>query len=258
MKWKSNENNATNLLLSSTLPYLYNTPLTPVINFKIHKQDSSFLNNSINSEIYYKINNKTEIGLQYDYNNSQNTSNTTDINLKDYKTSYIGIGFNYLTKNFSSHASFLYGSRKSITETEPQFKIYSKNSYLQKITTKSSFLLKNETGLLFSNTLLTNESFRIGGIESIRGFDEESVFTHKYTLFNLQYNYDLFKNSQIFPLVDLALTSNNSKALNSYGIGFSTKKKSNKIDILGIITPTEKNTITLNKIKFIFNISTFF
>ena len=47
--------------------------------------------------------------------------------------------------------------------------------YIFNLNYKNSIYLKNSTQLLNSENYLTNELFRFGGINSIRGFNENSI-----------------------------------------------------------------------------------
>jgi outer membrane protein assembly factor BamA len=84
---------------------------------------------------------------------------------------------------------------------------------------------------LESPSLFENELPRIGGINSLRGFNEESIFAASYAILNLEYRYLMDENAFIFVFVNGAWYEN--KAVNRnisdtpYGLGagisFETK-----------------------------------
>lgn len=47
----------------------------------------------------------------------------------------------------------------------------------------------------FSRNVLENEKYRLGGVNSLRGFDDQSVFTPYYIMANVEYRFLLSKNS---------------------------------------------------------------
>ena len=65
---------------------------------------------------------------------------------------------------------------------------------------KSRFLSEK----LDSQNLVTNELLRFGGIESIRGFDQNSIFTNNYKLLNTSVNFYLNDTIYIYTLFDVA------------------------------------------------------
>ena len=47
----------------------------------------------------------------------------------------------------------------------------------------------------YSPYIFNNEKFRLGGVNSLRGFDDQSIFTPYYLMANLEYRFLLSKNS---------------------------------------------------------------
>lgn len=56
--------------------------------------------------------------------------------------------------------------------------------------------------IIQSETMFRNEVHRIGGMQTIRGFDEESIFASAYSIFTLEYRFLLEQNSNIFAFFD--------------------------------------------------------
>jgi hemolysin activation/secretion protein len=59
----------------------------------------------------------------------------------------------------------------------------------------NTILLANKTGYLRGDKLFENELFRIGGLKSLRGFDEESIIASMYSIFTLEIRYLFEKNA---------------------------------------------------------------
>ena len=61
-------------------------------------------------------------------------------------------------------------------------------------------LVANKTGYLESPGVFENELYRIGGLKTLRGFDEDSIFASFYTIGPLETRYLLERNSSV-PIV---------------------------------------------------------
>src|SRR3569832_1571379 len=80
-------------------------------------------------------------------------------------------------------------------------------------------------------TNFRNELFRIGGLKSLRGFDEESIYASSFSILKFEYRYLLEQNSYMYVFGDGAWYENNS--ISDYlrdtpygfgaGISFQTK-----------------------------------
>jgi hemolysin activation/secretion protein len=58
--------------------------------------------------------------------------------------------------------------------------------------------LSSQFGSVFGNTIYKNELFRIGGLRTLRGFDEESIYASTYVIPTIEYRFLFEKNSNIF------------------------------------------------------------
>ena len=58
-----------------------------------------------------------------------------------------------------------------------------------------TFLARTQNGYLNNPNLFENELFRIGGLKTLRGFDEESIYASLYSIINLEFRYLFDVNS---------------------------------------------------------------
>lgn len=58
---------------------------------------------------------------------------------------------------------------------------------------------------MYGRQLFLNELYQIGGIKTLRGFDEESIFASSYAIGTMEYRYLLDTRSNIFGFIDVAL-----------------------------------------------------
>lgn len=257
--WNSIGNNRQEFKILNELPFIFNTPFTSELSFSIYKQDSSFSNSKFESKIKYDISNKFKVGIHY---NSETSNNLTSTNkITSFKNSFIGLNFNYrIPKNdvfnndrINIEVNPSIGKRTTSENTINQIKIQTLASCIFDINSKSSLYLKNETGLLNSDLYLINELYRIGGPNSIRGFDQKSIFTNIYTFFNLEYRFKTSETSYLYTLTDFGKIKEENKKLISFGIGYKFIKEKSQININVSNGNIEKDADILNNIKITIN-----
>ncbi len=221
-------------------PYIFNSKISPEAVFSIYKQDSSFVNTKLETSFNYSLNNKNRIALNYSSESSNNLIEA-DNNIISYSNYFIGLSYEYKIPSnnlFLNNKLFInikpsFGNRKSNDTNTQQFKVIASASYIYEINTKNNIYIKNETGYLDTGLVLNNELFRIGGANSIRGFNEQSIFTEKFTFFNTEYRYLTSKTSYLYSLFDFGQFKSNKKnnSLLSLGFGYLFSTSNYKINI---------------------------
>ena len=205
--------------VSTIIPYIFNTSITPEISFSIYKQDSSFLNTKFSSKFYYNLSQKSKLAITYSSESSNNLKTSTNNNIKTFNNFFAGIEFQYRKPNgdfFLNDKFYLkvnpsLGIRNSDNTKSNQFKIESSISYIWDLNNRNSIFIQNRIGYLNSNEILNNELYRIGGANSIRGFNEQSIFTNNYTYFNFEYRFLTSKKSYFYSITDLGKINFNQK-----------------------------------------------
>jgi hemolysin activation/secretion protein len=109
-----------------------------------------------------------------------------------------------------------------------------------------------------------NELLRIGGLKTLRGFDEESIFTTSYSIFTLEYRFLLEQNSYIYLFGDGAWYENNNvkEYVNDtpigFGAGISFETKAGIFSINYALGKQFDNPIQLRSGKIHFGIVNYF
>lgn len=75
-----------------------------------------------------------------------------------------------------------------------------------------------QAGWILGNKLFTNELFQLGGIKTLRGFDEESFYASEYAIATLEYRYLVGPSSYLFSFLDAAYIGRKSMQGNERGI----------------------------------------
>ena len=88
----------------------------------------------------------------------------------------------------------------------------------------STALLRYQGGLVWSQgPVYDNETFRIGGTQRLRGFDEESIFATWYNIITLEWRFLFGRNSYAYAFGDVAYVERRTAGANEadwpYGVG---------------------------------------
>ena len=255
--------------IHSTIPYIFNSNLTTSLSFNIYKQDSTFLNTKFKTNIAYNINSKSKVSLTFSNETSKNLRrNTNQSNVEKFENYFVGVEYSHITpksdnfnnKKFSIIINPSFGKRNSNGNTINQIKVELSTSYNWDLNNRSNIFIKNKTGYLKSDNLLENELFRIGGFKSIRGFNEQSIFTKNYSLFNIEYRYTTSTTSYFYTITDLARATTNTKTTNLIGLGagYLFKIKNSQINLSTAIGKTTTSNFNLKNSKLAINWKTFF
>jgi outer membrane protein assembly factor BamA len=119
----------------------------------------------------------------------------------------------------------------TIRPNSSQFRTSGKFDMYSKLGRQSTFKTGIKAGLIKTERLLTNELFQIGGINTLRGFDEESLFASQYLIASIEYRYLIGPLSYLFTFLDGATIQrrslDNQFSGNFFGMGmglsFETK-----------------------------------
>ena len=265
VKWKSNGQDQKLFNLKVETPYIFNSRITPKASFDIYKQDSTFLNTKASLDLKYAINPKTIIAVKYQSENSNNISSSNQFSsIEEFKNNFYGISFeknvfdkkiNFQNK-FFLHLDAIWGNRilNSLSSKTSQSKYEFVTYYNWFLNNRNSIFIQNQSALLFSDDLFTNELFRIGGTNSIRGFNEHSIFTSSHSILNLEYRYHLQDYSFLYSITDFAYIANNTldrnSQLYSFGLGYQYNLKSGVINLSYAIGKELNKPLNINNSRF--------
>lgn len=243
INWKSDGNDQTTFKTNIDLPYLFKSPIGLKAQLNIFKQDSLFQNTKTAIDLGYFIDYNTRVYLGYQSTTSSDIQNTNNNTLSDYENSFFtaNLEFNQLDYNnttFSkkTNITLSLGTGKRTTtglvETLGTNKqLFSSldamhNFYFNK---KNCFNVKIQNYILKSDSYTTNELYRFGGVNSIRGFAENSLQANFMAAIITEYRHivspDLFINTIIdYGYYEDQTTNNQDKLIGfGFGIGLQTR-----------------------------------
>jgi outer membrane protein assembly factor BamA len=233
LNYKADGKDQQNFRARLTLPYLFNTPFGLITELKIFKRDSTFSTSDQLIKVRYQINptSKTYLGYKAYESSNLRKDNAINIDVEDYTSKFLLAGLSY-TKTQNNvlfpikskfHLDTEIGSKETKITTESQIRASLLFYYIFNLNYKNSIYLKNNTKAVNSDSYLVNELFRFGGINSIRGFNENSIDASFYSVLNSEYRYQFNQDIYIHSIIDFAYFENQITALKqklySFGIG---------------------------------------
>ena len=256
--------------INAVIPYIYHSFLSAEIGFNLYRQDSTFLNTSFNLKTEYDLSRRSKASLAYSNERSSYLLSTTENNLDSYSNYFIGTG--YQLKNISNTGLYkndfgleLYaslGKRKTTLVDVNQFKLKLLTLINLKTSQRSYLNIKTESQMLFSNNYLVNELYRIGGANSIRGLNEQSIYTNRFLYTNIEYRFLTSVVSYLYSITDIGFynESISTKTRNALGLGggYRFKLNNNFIDLGYVIGGYSDTEMNLNNSKLIVKWTTFF
>lgn len=253
--WKSDGNQQKTFNTKLEIPYIFNSSLGIKAQLDIFKQDSTFQNTKTAIDLGYYLQYNSRIYLGYQSTESSDIQNTNNTTISDYKNSYITTSFDYkqidITNNLFPRKALLnliigYGKRDTsnipqTAESSKQFYTNINLSYNFELNEKNFININSQNFYLNSKNYISNELFRFGGTNSIRGFLENSLQANFNALILTEYRYLVSKNLYINSILDYGLYQDLTSNVNQnrikklIGIGIGT----------GIQTPNGLLKITL-------------
>ncbi len=289
--WRSIQEKTQDLATGVSYPFLLNTPFGLDYNFKLYKKDTTYIDvyNKIGIRYILKGNNYFSVFYQNKSSSLLSTKHfSTATVLPDYAdviSQLYGIGIHYSRldynlnprKGFSIVADGAVGN-KVITKNNAlkeslydgiklNSNLYNVNAILDfyvPLAKRSVLKLGSKNGFTINESLFDNELVRVGGLLTLRGFDEESIYTTLYSIETLEYRFILEQNSYLYLFVDGAYyEKNNIKGYVSdrpygFGAGMSFDTKAGIFSISYALGQQFDNPILFRSAKIHFGFINFF
>lgn len=229
--WKNDGNKQTSFNIGTELPYIFKTPFGIKANLRIFKQDSTFQNTvtDLNLGYYFSYNTKAFIG--YQKTTSVDIQNTNSFSLNDFTNTFLTSSFEHVTfsqDNFifpertKVFTKIGFGSRTISSAKSNQFFGQLEVSHYFELNQKNSIFIKNQSYYLQSDDYIINELYRFGGINSIRGFNENSLQANVFSGIMAEYRYLVATNLYVHSITDYGYFQDKTATIDDklLGLGF--------------------------------------
>ncbi|MFN7045811.1 MAG: hypothetical protein ACK4M1_11510 [Flavobacterium sp.] len=257
--WKNDGNRQTSFNIGTELPYIFKSPIGIKANLRIFKQDSTFQNTVTDLNLGYYFSYNTKAFLGYQKTTSVDIQNTNSFSLNDFTNTFLTSSFEHVALNSDS---FIFpekakvflkvgtGNRTIESKKTSQFFTQLDVNYSFNLNPKNSIFIRNQTFYLQSNDYVINELFRFGGINSIRGYNENSLQANAYSGIMAEYRYLVASNLYLHSITDFGYfqdkTSNTEDRLLGLGFGFGLFTKNGLFNLVYANGSTSEQAIKLS------------
>ncbi len=261
--WKSDGKDQKTFNGSAEIPYIFNSPVALKTQLNIFKQDSIFQNTKTAIDLGYYINYNSKVYLGYQSTESNDIKNTNSGSISDFNNSYYTASYDFIDFNnddflFPEKTNFEFkigtGNRISKGESNNQFFGSLNLNYHIYLTKKTAVNIKSQNFYLNSSSFIVNELVRFGGINSIRGFNENSLQANSFASLITEYQYIISPSLYVHSILDYGYfqdkTTNVSSKLLGIGIGFGLQTKNGLLNFV-YANGTLQNQNTTNSIVHI-------
>lgn len=229
--YKSDEIDQKTLDITADLPYLFGSPISAQLNLNIFKKDSTFTTTQQALKLNYPFNDKQQLGLGMRLVSSNALKPANNVQVEDYNSQFYELNYHYIKRQAKDllfpiqskvEVSLAFGQRQS-EQSSQQRHIRLLGQHIFLLNSKNSIFLKLHLEQLQSERYLLNELLRFGGIRSIRGYQENSLFATQLAVLCSEYRYRLSSGLFVHSVIDAGYfqdSQNDEFRLYGFGLGF--------------------------------------
>lgn len=253
IQWKRYDVQSQLLQTSYVHPRLFHSNIDLKLNFNLLKQDTSFLTLDRNAAIYLGLNSTSKIKFFTGLKSNAALGSTQTNNIQgenyDFKFFNYGVGYTLATvddifypmKGWNITINAATGNKKILNYESLNTEIKIPTSAMQwsaeaniqaffRIGKKATLLNQFQGGTVQSQNLVLSDLYRVGGLKTLRGFNENNYYASDFAVYTLEYRYFTDEFSYVMLFANQAYMHN--KLNNNFtdwpigfgtGISFSTK-----------------------------------
>lgn len=249
LNWIATADRSSSLDFNLVLPSLFQSRFGSESHFNMYRKDSVYVNLKLEERIFYQLNSNANFGLDLSYENSNFVlEDHPEIALMydDYNKTGVGLSYHYFvpthnrllegkSKLFLSGKTMNKKTTEFLTESDEfldhksrQYEVGLKAFHLMQLHPQHLLKTKVEAFGIFGDEdqkLTLNELYRIGGFNSIRGFNEESISASVYGILGVEYRFMPNEDFYLSAFGDYGFVENKSIDINQnllgVGLGFS-------------------------------------
>ena len=245
LNWRALQDKTQDLKVRFNLPFVFNTPFGTDLSLKLFKRDTTFLEVNARAALEYLLPRGDKVSVFVNDKSSQRLGQfvSTTPGLGDVKLTSYGLGlqrerFDYRfnpRQGLSAEIDGSAGKKRSTTSTladadgvvytyTTQYEVNTKIIWHIPVGARGTVRLAGQGGSMVNDRLFRNEIYRLGGIKSLRGVDEASIFCSSFAIGTMEYRFLFEENSNFFLFVDQAWWEDQSldELLTDTPLGFGT------------------------------------
>lgn len=233
--WQKGADKGQNFDFKMRIPYIFKSNIGTDIQLNIYRQDTDFANVKAQPSVFYNLSEKQKLGLRGNIEVSSVLDKNSTL-AKDFSRKGIGFWYEYSKPSdielfandlkIKAEADYLitFYDNENINASSTRFLGYGEKNF--QLVGNHYLNTKIKLAIFETKTKISvNELFRIGGWNSLRGFNENSILANFYAYGGAEYRY-LVGQSAFFDIFGQYAqiknpTANISAKLYSLGLGFN-------------------------------------
>ncbi len=273
-QWQSLKPRSQLLDVTYRQPNIFKSAIDLEGQFYLLKEDSFFVNREASlAAVYRKA--RTNISLLYQAKTTSSLTQTNpQLDINDLNINYYGVSVEYrknfrpgLFQGFKVGIEPTIGSKKIELNNDADF-IPDENSIQYKLTAFGASKLKFFRNIILYNSfnggklvndfLYLNDLFRVGGLQSIRGFNENFFFASEYAILQSEVQLYYQRNSYLFLFYDFSYLGSKTIIEENYdypmgvGIGLAIKLNTGLLNIAYALGKSDSEPFDTRLSKFHF------
>lgn len=230
LNWEQAKSESQNYLARFSYPFLFSSRIGLETGLNYYRQDSTFANLDADFGFSFFLDEKQKAGVsaQVIESNSLLASQASLAGLpvtNSARTIYYGVNYSYNSLDYrlnprrglSVLANLKTGNKtivkdadlvnleyENLEEKTIQIKTDVTVSYFLPLFKKSTVLLKLHSGNVFGDNIFLNELYQLGGLKTIRGFNQQSILASNFYIATSEFRYLFDRNSAVFGYLDYA------------------------------------------------------
>jgi outer membrane protein assembly factor BamA len=221
--WRKLQAQTQDLFIQTQLPYLFNTPVGIEALLKIYKRDSTFTSIKTGLGLVFNLGGTDQLKAFLEKNKTDQLStfitaqplanlNTTFYGIK-YKRERLDYRYNP-RKGLSVQLEAATGRRNisganvgseilaTVAQTKNLFRTEAKVDYYIPVLKRHCVYIGAQGNSILAPSIFDNEMSRYGGLRTLRGVDEESIYSSSYATLTLEYRILFEENSAVYLFAD--------------------------------------------------------
>ncbi len=279
LEWNRFDIQSQSLDFSYHHPFIGGTKLLVGVDFALLKQDTSFISRNFDLAVGTYLTDKGIINFNYHKSGGTlidgDSATFTQTGAVDFERNLYGVSFNYgqyaqpvnYGNQFKSFVSVAFGDKKINENTNINSEAYdslSQNSRVlmldiklkaQRILAKRTVLFNQmEFGSIVNDRVFSNEVYRLGGLRTLRGFNEQSIYSSQYALSRLELRQYFESRSHFMLFYDQLYTRYDGKTdwPLGFGVGFSLSSNRSLFNFAMALGKSKDYPLDLANIKIHF------
>lgn len=223
LNWRALADQTQDLKLRYNHPFIFNTPFGTDLSLKLFKRDSTFLEVALRGALEYLLGRGDKVTGSITQRSSQRLGRdfTASPGLGDVKITSYGLGVQHERFDYRFNPreglSFLMdasvGNKRSTSATlveqatsdytySTQYELDGNVVWHVPLGKRATIRFAAQGGTMVNEQLYRNELYRIGGIRTMRGVDEASIYCSSYAIGTVEYRFLFEENSNFLLFFD--------------------------------------------------------